>query len=201
MALPSEVFRRRMREVRRLKGWTQQQLASALAAAGTDLGEPAVTRMERGTRGISLDEAMAIAAVLGVSPLHLFVPLDNDEELDVAPAIRVAALDARAWVRGQTPLRSQDDDRLFYSQTPERDWDAIAPRVAERFTSREDFEAHRAKWEREVLYQLARDTGGEVVIAAPADGPPPATGAVPARRVVNLRKGTVRVEPTEERSS
>ena len=52
--------------------------------------------------------------------------------------------------------------------------------------------------EREVLYQLARDTGGEVVLAAPADSPRQVTEAAPTRRVVNFSKRTVRVEPDEE---
>jgi transcriptional regulator with XRE-family HTH domain len=173
VALPSEIFRARLREVRRLKGWRQHHLAAALAEAGVDMGEPAITRLERGLRGVSLDEVIAIAAVLGVSPLHMFVPLDNNGLLDVAPAITVPVLDARAWARGQRPLRDTDDDRFFYVVTPERDWDAIAPRVAERFASREDFEAHRAKWEREVLYQFVRDTGGEITEApGPARGHP-----------------------------
>jgi transcriptional regulator with XRE-family HTH domain len=172
MAVPSKVFRTRLRLVRRLKGWTQQELAAAMAEAGVDLGEPAITRMERGTRGVSLDEAIALAAVLGVSPLHMIVPLDNDAQLDVTPGITVPVLDARSWVRGQRPLREDDDDRLFYAQTPEQDWDAIAPRVAERFTSREDFEQHRARWEREVLYQFVQDSGGDItqVSEAPRSG-------------------------------
>ena len=118
MPSPSEVFRARLREVRRLKGWTQQQLADALADAGVKLDASAITRLERGTRGLSLDDVLAIAAALGVSPLHLFVPLDNDEELNVAPSLTANALDVRAWVRGQRPLRETDDDRLFYAQTP-----------------------------------------------------------------------------------
>ena len=99
MPKPSEVFRARLREVRRLKGWTQADLASALAAAGMNLGESAITRMERGTRGLSLDEAVAIAAVLGVSPLHMIVPLDDDSA-QIAPGRTVSTADARAWIRG-----------------------------------------------------------------------------------------------------
>jgi transcriptional regulator with XRE-family HTH domain len=199
MTLPSEVFRARLRLVRRLKGWTQQQLSAELARADVELSESAIVRMEKGTRGVSLNEAIAIAAVLGVSPLHMTVPLDNDQDVDVAPAITVPVLDARAWARGQTPLRAGDDDRFFYAQTPERDWDAIAPRVAERFASREDFEERRARWEREVLMQFVRDTGGKY-----SEAPAPAMQETadedrPVRRVISLSDASrTRVEPQEE---
>jgi transcriptional regulator with XRE-family HTH domain len=150
MPLPSEVFRARLREVRTLRRWTQADLASALARAGVDLGESAVVRLERGIRGVSLDEAIAIATVLGVSPLHMIVPLD-DNGAQLAPALTVSTIDARAWLRGQRPL-DQADERLFYAQTPESEaeWMAIAP-GASRFKNREDYEASKAKWERELF--------------------------------------------------
>jgi transcriptional regulator with XRE-family HTH domain len=121
------------------------------------LDASAITRLERGTRGVTLDDVLAIAAALGVSPLHLFVPLDNDERLDVAPGLTAGVLDTRAWIRGQRPLRESDDDSLFYSHTPERDWDVIALGAGSRFEGREDFEAARARWERAMLRQLAAE--------------------------------------------
>jgi hypothetical protein len=39
-----------------------------------DLGEFAVTRLENSNRKVTLDEAVAIAAVLGVSLLHMLCP-------------------------------------------------------------------------------------------------------------------------------
>jgi transcriptional regulator with XRE-family HTH domain len=151
MPTPTEVFRARLREVRRLKNWTQAELAVALARAGLDIGEPAITRMERDSRGVSLDEAVAISAVLGVSPLHMFVPLDDDEDSRVTPQMGVAATDARAWARGMRPL-GEEDERLFYAQTPESeaDWFPTVPGPW-RFSNQEDFAAARARWERDIM--------------------------------------------------
>ena len=173
MALPSEVFRARLREVRRLRGWTQADLASALASAGLDLGESAVVRMERGIRGVSLDEAIAIAAVLGVSPMHMIVPID-DNGIQLAPQVTVPTTDARAWIRGQRPL-TEADEQLFYAQAPvsEAEWLAIAP-GAWRSWTREDYQATRAKWEREI-YRAA--IGGR----APQEHGPDAED-IPVRR-------------------
>jgi transcriptional regulator with XRE-family HTH domain len=164
MALPSDVFRARLREVRRFKGWTQQQLASALADVGVDLGEPAVTRLERGARGVSLDDVIAIAAVLGVSPLHMIVPLENDVTADLAPQLPAPVADARAWFRGQRPLRESDDLPLFYAQTPPDDWDVIEAgseklKAELQVMTAEDFEALRLKWEREIYRRMAAQPG------------------------------------------
>ncbi len=166
MPTPTDVFRARLREVRRLKRWTQADLAAALAGTGLDIGEPAITRMERGSRGVSLDEAIAISAVLGVSPLHMFVPLDDDGS-QLTPQMSVPATDARAWARGQRPLR-EEDEPLFYAQTPESeaDWLPLVP-GAWRFKNQEDFAATRAKWEREIMRSALSgqpstvDTGAE----------------------------------------
>jgi transcriptional regulator with XRE-family HTH domain len=151
MPTPTEVFRARLREVRRLKNWTQADLAAALAGTGLDLGEPAVTRMERGSRGVSLDEAIAISAVLGVSLLHMVVPLEDGTDSRLTPRMSAAVTDARAWARGQRPLR-EEDERLFYAQTPESeaDWFPTAPGPW-RFKNQQDFAATRAKWEREIM--------------------------------------------------
>ena len=166
MALPSEVFREQLRAVRRIKGWTQRQLEDALAELGVKLDATAITRMERGTRGVALDDVIAIAAALGVSPLHLIVPLGNgDTALDVAPDLNVGVADVRAWIRGQRPLRDTDDDGLFYTQTPDRDWDVIALNMGARFENREDFEATRARWERAMLRKLAADGSATEVLS------------------------------------
>jgi hypothetical protein len=63
----------------------------------------------------------------------------------------VRAADARAWVRGQRPLR-QADEVVFFPQTPpaEADWFPFVPGPW-RFENRRDFEATKEKWEREIL--------------------------------------------------
>jgi transcriptional regulator with XRE-family HTH domain len=158
MPAPSEVFRERLRDVRRIRGWTQQELAAALGEAGVDLGEFAITRLEKGKRSLSLDEAVAIAAVLGVSPLHMLVPLD-DSGVQLAPLLPVPAASARAWFRGQRPLR-QADERLYYTQTPdsEASWFPIVPGPW-RFESPEDFEATREKWDRQIMRDVTYPLG------------------------------------------
>ncbi|OBB79279.1 helix-turn-helix domain-containing protein [Mycolicibacterium peregrinum] len=71
-----------IRDLRNKKGWSQRQLAEALQG-DLRLDPSAVTRIERGERGIKLREASAIAAALDVALYQLVTHFDNphDEEL------------------------------------------------------------------------------------------------------------------------
>lgn len=163
MALPSKVFRDRVREARRVRGWTQRDLAAALDRVGVKIDASNVTRLERGNRSVTLDEVIAIAVVLGVSPLHLIVPLD-DNGAQLTPTLTVKTEEARAWLRGQTPLK-ESDERWFYTQTPESeaDWFPLAP-GSWKFQNQEDFKTSRAKWEREIFRAVM---GGHVLEPGP----------------------------------
>jgi transcriptional regulator with XRE-family HTH domain len=150
MPLPSEVFRSQLREVRKVKRWTQQDLAEALARIGLNLSAFAITRIETGHRGVSLDQAIAMAAALGVSPLHMIVPLDDDS-VQLAPQLSVTTSDARAWLRGQRPLK-ETDERIFLFQTPssEADWFPFTPGPW-RYEDPEVYQSTRARWERDIF--------------------------------------------------
>jgi transcriptional regulator with XRE-family HTH domain len=71
---PSEVFRSRLRETRNARGVSQGELARRMRDAGYPMDKSAVLRIEKGERGISLDEALAFAAILFASPAHLLSP-------------------------------------------------------------------------------------------------------------------------------
>lgn len=161
MPLPSEVFRARLREVRRVKGLTQPELSEALASVGVELNEFVITRIESGKRRVSLDEAVALAAVLGPSLLHMLVPLD-DTRVHLTPEMPERAIDARAWIRGQRPLR-QADEQLFYYQTPpsEADWFPFVPGPW-RSEDPQTWEVARVRWEREILRRGALPRGRDL---------------------------------------
>ena len=159
MPSPSQVFRQRLRQVRQARNWTQPELAAKLSDQGAEITAFTINRLENSNRGVSLDEAVAIAAVLGPSLLHIIVPLDDRERIDLTPQMPVRPVDARAWLRGQRPLQ-QADEQIFYFQTPpgEANWFPYVPGPW-RFENRKDYEATRHKWEREILSRgaLPRD--------------------------------------------
>lgn len=67
MTIQTEVFARRMREERRRAGVSQADLAQRLTEMiGRQVDPSAVARAEKHQRGVRLDEAIAIAEVLGV---------------------------------------------------------------------------------------------------------------------------------------
>lgn len=67
---PEQCFGARMREARRARGMTQGALAARLSWAQTD-----VSRSETGGRGIRLNDAVAVSALLGV-PLERMLSAD-----------------------------------------------------------------------------------------------------------------------------
>ncbi len=87
---PSQVFVRRLREIRTSRpGMSQTELARLVTAQGQPLSKAALLRIENGTRGLSLDEALALAWALRVAPAHLLTPpadtwlaLTNDLGID-----------------------------------------------------------------------------------------------------------------------
>lgn len=96
----AEVFGRRVREARDALGWTQRQLADRLTELGRNTDRATITRTEKGQTLAALDMVVAIAAALHVPPVHLLVPLDDDEALAITPKLKVDAPAARAWIRG-----------------------------------------------------------------------------------------------------
>lgn len=97
---PERFFATRVRERRDLLGWSQVQLALELKQAGHDLDATTITRLERGERRIRLDDAVALADVLG---LDLWAsigpnPVDLREQIDRAEVeVEAAAQAERYW--------------------------------------------------------------------------------------------------------
>ena len=118
---PSDVFGSRLRDAREKQGWNQEDVASKLANLGLKLDRTAIAKIEGGYRKLSLDEAIAISAVLNVALVHMCVPLTDAERVRVGDQV-VDASRMRAWVRGERPLRETDDFRMFFTQAPEQEF-------------------------------------------------------------------------------
>lgn len=105
---PGDVLGRRVREARTALGWTQQQLADRLTEIGRTTDRATITRTEKGQTLAALDMVIALGAALHVPPVHLLVPLSNDESVAITPGIVVDAPTARAWIRGVGLLPGED---------------------------------------------------------------------------------------------
>ncbi len=131
----SDVVAMRVREARKRRNLTTEQLALRCA----DLGAPELTtqtlyKLEgqrdpsvRPPRPVSVDELLILAKALRVYPVHLLVPVDDDEAAyQVTPAIRASRLRVRAWIRGrcELPLSKVAEVRDLWSEVPDDEYDA-----------------------------------------------------------------------------
>lgn len=115
---PSVVFGEQVRGVRLRRGLaSQQRLVDRLGELGYAVDRSTINRLENGSRGVSLDEAFAVAAALGVSPLSLMLPLEMGQPVAVAPGLTVTSAEARAWAKGDEPLPGQDP-QFFEHERP-----------------------------------------------------------------------------------
>src|SRR5215211_3898739 len=106
----------RIRELRKARGMTQQDLADRIALLGTPMHQTAIARIESGKRELTLAEAFQFAYALDVAPVHLFVPTDSDEPINIGPNVEASPYETRQWIRGYMPLFQ--DPRLYLSAVP-----------------------------------------------------------------------------------
>ncbi|WP_329103179.1 hypothetical protein [Streptomyces sp. NBC_01439] len=105
---PVATVARRVREVRKRRDLTAEQLAQRLQAVGLPWERGTVVKLEAGYRqNVGVAEVFALAVALDMSPLHLLVPLD-DRPCQVTPNRVESANTVRAWVRGEQPLPGMD---------------------------------------------------------------------------------------------
>jgi transcriptional regulator with XRE-family HTH domain len=106
----SDVFRARLFETRKARsGMSQAALAQAMGEAGYRMDKAAVTRIENGERGISLDEAFAFASVLSAVPAQLFTPPGN-EDVCLTENVAVNGAGMRAWLQYGDAFVAQSGD-------------------------------------------------------------------------------------------
>jgi transcriptional regulator with XRE-family HTH domain len=120
-----ECFAERLREVRAHKRWTQDDLARCLDALGFTLDRVAISKIEKGKRSVKLEEAMAIAYALDISPNHLFTTYDEGARVRIVPGrpdrpVRPFVPGVvRRWIGGYWTLPEQDNVFFERERPPE----------------------------------------------------------------------------------
>lgn len=115
-----ECFAERLREVRAHKRWRQDDLASRLGELGFPLDRVAISKIEKGRRSVKLEEAMAIAYALDVSPNQLFTSYDQETRVRVVAEKRPFVPGVvRRWIAGYWTLPDQDDKFFERERPPE----------------------------------------------------------------------------------
>jgi transcriptional regulator with XRE-family HTH domain len=114
---PVTVVAQRTKELRGRRGWTAAQLGAEVSKHGVQWDRFTVANLENGKRqNVTVQELFALALALGVAPVNLLVPLE-DEPYQITPTRAESAATARAWVRGDRPLPGADE-RTFLAEAP-----------------------------------------------------------------------------------
>lgn len=84
----------------------RQQVSDRLEESGRRLGPTTIYKVEQGTRQIDVDDLLALAVALEVSPVDLLVPgvWGDDAVWAAAPYVTMPAGRARAWIGGRATL-------------------------------------------------------------------------------------------------
>lgn len=86
-----------------------RSLAERLAGmgGGSSLSHAGLTNIEKSRKGaVTIEEWMTLAAALNVPPIEMLLPRDNEDVVAVTSVLTMPAHQARAWLNGQTPPRS-----------------------------------------------------------------------------------------------
>ncbi len=113
---PSDNVRQRVRAVRSRQRWSLAQLAERMGELGYPMDVSTIGKIERGQRGVSIDDVFALALALEVAVIHLCVPLSDDDRLAVTETRAMHPQLARRWARGFDPLDA--DRRIYLTEQP-----------------------------------------------------------------------------------
>lgn len=95
--------------IRKARGLNQRDVSARLKEIGRPMLPTVVSKIERGERRIDVDDLIAFALALNVSPVALLMPNEwSDAQVALTPAVEVSARTAWMWGEGS----SQADDLL-----------------------------------------------------------------------------------------
>ncbi len=100
---PTEVLQGQVRVWRDRRKLSAQGLADRIADIGGSLSRVAISKIENGDRGVTVDEWLQLAHALAVPPPLLFLDLEAGTYVRVAPAVEIHPWLAWEWVVGNEP--------------------------------------------------------------------------------------------------
>lgn len=105
---PSEVLARQVRVWRERRKLSAQGLADRIAEDGGSLDRLAISKIENGKRGVSLDDWLQLAYALAVPPPLLFLDLTNGSDVAIVPGAVVHPWLAWTFATGGGPPVTTD---------------------------------------------------------------------------------------------
>ncbi|MFI1394095.1 helix-turn-helix domain-containing protein [Streptomyces sp. NPDC020681] len=101
-----------VRTLRNRRNMTIYALSGVLARIGRPITPSAIAKIEKQQRQVTVDDLVALAAALDVSPLALLLPTvgSGQEGVRLAEDLEVTAAAAWEWADGQKPLTRSEGD-------------------------------------------------------------------------------------------
>jgi len=142
-----------VRRIRQERGLSYVALASKLAENGHPIADTGLLKIEKGSRGVSVDDLVALAAALGVAPNTLLLPSGNVAELNTHHVLTGTVTgrwrDIWTWAAGEAPLgtppsttddpREQCLDEVVFSRVNRpHHWGAPRPPLPDSLEKRRD---------------------------------------------------------------
>ena len=122
-----------VRQFREKRGLGYADLSRKLAKMGREIPPLGLRRIESGGRRVDVDDLVALALALDVSPLALLLPAETSS---VTPqGDRYVAETIWAWARGDVMLDDVGPSRLMQflqDSHPLLDWSKVAEEIAEK---------------------------------------------------------------------
>ncbi len=113
-----------VRLLRRERGWSLEALSARLARLGRPLSLSGISKVENGDRGVDVDELVALALALDVTPNRLLLTAEaGAAQIELTPQACVEQLAAWRWACGdEEPLGhlASDDDVVHSATRTER---------------------------------------------------------------------------------
>jgi transcriptional regulator with XRE-family HTH domain len=113
-AQTAETVRANIKRLRKTQGLTLRDLSDRLEQLVRPMGHNTISEIERGARRVDVDDLMAFAAALGVSPITLLMPPtdDADETTDTTVG-EVTGRRLWRWLTAETPLSGDTASEVF----------------------------------------------------------------------------------------
>lgn len=110
-----------LRRIRQERGLSYAELSRRLEKTGHPIRDTGLLKIEKGDRGIGVDDLAALAVALGTTPNRLLLPdmkTDSAEgDCEITPGVAAPASLLWAWAQGEVPLgrspSSPDDSRSW----------------------------------------------------------------------------------------
>ena len=126
-----DMVRKNIRRIRDKRGISGPQLSGKLTELHRPIPPLGIHRIESGTRRVDVDDLVAIALALNVSPLALLLPTEGAAVL--AGGENYSAERIWRWATGIQPLFATDDVLEFLRYSDPLHWDEIEAGVVKQF--------------------------------------------------------------------